>query len=137
MVKFFSIISFCVVLFFFNQISAVGNTNENLRLSKLHYENSTGEKGVTFFYYNKFGLMDKARWQLLDGSRYSENYYTYDSNGNLIQKYREFSDRLISNIDFKYNEDQLLISNIIHHRPYRSPFLTDHRRHPMSMCKPS
>jgi len=110
MVKIFSLISFCVLLLFSNQISANGSHNKNLRLSKLHYENSTGEKGVTLFYYNKFGLMDKARWQLLDGRRYSENYYTYDDKGNLVQKYREFSDSLVSNIVFKYNENQWLIS---------------------------
>jgi hypothetical protein len=69
-----------------------------------------GEKGVTSFFYNHFGLMDKAKWQLLDGSRNSENYYTYNNNSNLIQKYREFSDGLISNIDFKYDENNLLKS---------------------------
>ena len=110
MVKIFFIILFCLVLLFSNQINADGSNIENLRLSKLRYENSTGEKGITYFYYNKFGVMDKARWQLLDGSRSSENYYTYDGNEKLLQKYREFSDSLISNIDFKYNEDQLLIS---------------------------
>ena len=111
MVKISSLILLCIgVLFFSNHTITKANTNDNFRLLKLHYENSTDEKGVTTFYYNQFGLMDKAKWQLLDGSRNSENYYTYDSHGNLIQKYREFSDGLISNIDFKYNENQLLIS---------------------------
>jgi len=83
---------------------------DNYRLIKLHYENSGGEKGLTTFVYDESGLMYKARWELLDGSRNSVNYYTYDSNGNLIKKYREFSDGILSTLLYEYDENGNLLS---------------------------
>ncbi|MCJ7582081.1 MAG: hypothetical protein MUP98_16335 [Candidatus Aminicenantes bacterium] len=79
------------------------------RLLKLQYNNSSDENGVTTFEYNPDGLMVKALWQLLDGSRNSINYYSYDKNGNLTKKYREFSDGKTSTQLFKYNENGDLI----------------------------
>jgi len=107
----FIFIAFWLIIFVIsNLVHSKKNINDNYRLVKLHYENSLGEKGVTNLFYNQFGLMDRAKWQLVDDSRNSENYYTYDHQGNLIQKYREFSDGLISNIDFKYDDHNVLLS---------------------------
>jgi len=80
------------------------------RIIKLHYENLSGEKGLTAFFYDDNGVMHKARWELLDGSRSSENYYTYDEEGNLIKKYREFSDGITSTVLYNYNDKGNLIS---------------------------
>ncbi len=70
-----------------DSIKAVDN---EFRLIKLHYENLSGEKGLTTFFYNEKGLMHQAHWELLDGSRSSENYYTYDEEGNLIKNIANF-----------------------------------------------
>jgi len=83
---------------------------KKLRLNKLQYENSSGEQGATTFQYNEYGIMYKAKWQLLDGSRSSLNFHTFDENGNMIQKYREFSDGLTSNLLYQYDEKGKLIS---------------------------
>ena len=89
---------------------SVKSVDNDFRLIKLHYENLTGEKGLTSFFYDENGVMHKARWELLDGSRSSENYYTYDRKGNLIKKYREFSDDITSTVLYNYNEKGNLIS---------------------------
>ena len=80
------------------------------RLFQLHYENSSGEKGLTTFDYNEGGILEKAVWELLDGSRNSLNYYTHDEDGNLQKKYREFSDGLTSTQRYVYNEQGHLIA---------------------------
>lgn len=80
------------------------------RLIKLHYENLSGEKGLTTLFYNEKGVMYRAHWELLDRSRSSENYYTYDENENLIKKYREFSDGIKSTQIYKYDKKGKLIS---------------------------
>jgi len=79
------------------------------RLIKLHYENSSGEKGITIFEYDANGIAQTATWKLLDGTRYSNNYFTYDPSGNLILKYREFSDGLISFNRYEYDEKNNLV----------------------------
>jgi len=84
--------------------------DNKFRLIKLHYENLSGEKGLTTFFYNEKGVMNQAHWELLDRSRSSENYYTYDDEGNLIKKYREFSDSITSTQLYKYDDDRKLIS---------------------------
>lgn len=90
------------------------NTSENMdyRLLKLHYENASGEKGVTTFDYHENGNLNIAVWELLDGSRSSINFYTYDKNGNLIKKYREFSDSLFSSQIFEYDDKGNLITEL-------------------------
>jgi len=90
--------------------SAEGSEKESYRLIKLHYENASGENGLTTFEYDENSLMYKSRWKLLDGSRNSVNYYTYDSNENLIKKYREFSDGILSTILYEYDEKGNLLS---------------------------
>jgi hypothetical protein len=84
--------------------------NNEFRLIKLNYENHSGEKGLTTFIYNENGVMHEAYWELLDGSRSSENYYTYDEEENLIKKYREFSDGITSTQLYEYDEKKKLIS---------------------------
>ena len=79
------------------------------RLLYLHYQNATGEKGVTTFEYDKNNKPARALWQLLDGSRNSLNFYTYDHQGHLIKKYREFSDKKTSVQHFKYNAQGQLV----------------------------
>lgn len=77
---------------------------------QLYYENSSGEKGLTTFNYNEDGILDKAIWELDDGSRASLNFYTHDINGNLIAKYREFSDSLTSNQIYEYDNQGHLVA---------------------------
>jgi len=79
------------------------------KLHILHFENSAGEKGKTTLNYDESGLNIGAKWELLNGSRWSENYHTYDTNGNFVLKYREFSDSLTSYTWYTYNENNLLI----------------------------
>ncbi len=90
-----------------DSINAVDN---NYRLIKLHYENLSGEKGLTTFIYDDNGVMHQSYWELLDGSRSSKNYYTYDEEVNLVKKYREFSDSITSTQLYKYDENGKLIS---------------------------
>ena len=84
--------------------------SNNFRLIKLHYENSSGEKGLTTFIYDENEIINKAYWQLNDGSRSSENYYTYNEEENLIKKYREFSDGITSTQSYEYDQKGNLIS---------------------------
>jgi hypothetical protein len=79
------------------------------QLLKLYYENSSGENGLTTFDYDEKGILDKAIWELSDGSRMSLNFYKHDKNGNLISKYREFSDSLTSNQFYEYDDHGNLI----------------------------
>lgn len=81
----------------------------SLRLFRLHYENSDGERGVTLFEYDHRGLIHEALWQLVDGSRNSINFYTYDEAGHMVKKYREFSDGKTSVQHFKYDENLRLV----------------------------
>jgi hypothetical protein len=51
-----------------------------------------------------------AVWELLDGSRNSLNYYRYDMNGKVIEKYREFSDGITSTERYKYDVNGNMIA---------------------------
>jgi hypothetical protein len=79
-------------------------------LLRLYYENSSGEKGLTTFDYNEDGILDKAIWELDDGTRTSLNFYEHDTNKNLVKKYREFSDSLTSNQFYEYDNKGHLIT---------------------------
>jgi hypothetical protein len=78
--------------------------------SAMPYSNSYGEKGISLFEYGEDGRISKSVWKLLDNSRSSENYYKYDVNGNIIEKYREFSDSIKSTEIFEYDSDNHLLS---------------------------
>ena len=73
------------------------------RLIKLHYENFSGEQGITHFYYDLEERNYLAIWQLADSSRSSLNSYSYDSAGNMVVKSREFSHGLKSIQHFEYD----------------------------------
>jgi hypothetical protein len=70
---------------------------------RMLYENSSGESAITSYFYDTHGRNYMARWQLEDSSRSSINYYEFDTSGNLVRKYREFSDGLISDQHFFYD----------------------------------
>ncbi|MBI9067872.1 MAG: T9SS type A sorting domain-containing protein [Salinivirgaceae bacterium] len=79
------------------------------RLKSLYYTDTYGEKGITYFLYDKENRVYKSYWKLINNSKNSDNFYTYDENGNLLEKYREFSDGKTSIQDFEYNENNNLI----------------------------
>lgn len=109
MKKFPNLIIHTLIILIITISIACNSQKPNKRLHILHFENSSGEKGMTTFAYDNLGLNIGAKWELLNGNRWSENYHTFDSNGNLILKYREFSDSLISYTWYTYNEKNLLI----------------------------
>ena len=74
------------------------------------YTNSMGEKGISVFEYGDDGRLSQSAWRLLDNSRSSQNYYKYDVNGNIIEKYREFSDSITSTETFEYDSDNNLLA---------------------------
>jgi hypothetical protein len=73
-------------------VESAGAPRAPYRLVRLDYDNSSGEKGTTYFDRDKQGRIDRSLWELLDGRRYSLNVYAYDARNNLIRKAREFSD---------------------------------------------
>ena len=86
-------------------------SKNGLRLRNMNYSNSIGEKGVTYFYYSLENKNYKAIWELKDGTRHSINYHFLDEKGNLIRKYREFSDSITSNNFYKYDSEGNLIED--------------------------
>jgi hypothetical protein len=81
-----------------------GHPEAEYRLLKLHYDNTSGENGLTTFAYDQEGCIDKAVWELTDGSRNSLNFYNCDEDANLVRKYREFSDGITSTQTYEYDE---------------------------------
>jgi len=93
------------------QAEEYGSTTDmvpEVRPVKLYYENSTGEIGITTYFYDVSGKNYLAHWQLDDSSRSSVNHLEYDSLSNQTRKYREFSDGLTSDQHFYYDENGLL-----------------------------
>ncbi len=76
---------------------------ENYRPVRLHYTNSSGERGVTTHVYDASGVCAWSIWELLDGSRWSTNTYVYDDAGRMVEKNRVFSDELTSKQTFRYD----------------------------------
>ncbi|MGD2034466.1 MAG: hypothetical protein PVF73_05375 [Bacteroidales bacterium] len=97
-----------------------GEAVPGYRIVKLDYENSSGEKGSTFFAYNVNGVLVKALWSLDDKSRSSVNHYEHDENGNLVSAFREFSDGLTSFELFMYDSSGNKVSEYF----YRSDSLS-------------
>lgn len=77
-------------------------------LKNLYYSNTSGEKGVTTYYYNRKGENFRCTWVLDDASRSSMNYHEFDSTGNLIRKYREFTDKITSETRYEYKGNRLV-----------------------------
>ena len=73
------------------------------RVSCMGYSNTSGEKGMTTFHYRRDGVMHASTWMLQDQSRHSANYYVYDNSGQMVEKYREFSDGLTSTDTYEYD----------------------------------
>ena len=78
------------------------------RLAKLYYENSTGEIGITTFFYDRSGQNYLSHWQLEDSTRSSWNYNEHDSMGHQTRKYREFNDGSTTDQHFYYDENGLM-----------------------------
>jgi len=85
-------------------------------LIRLHYQNDSGEKGVSVFQWDYDGHLTKGLWYLLDGTRSSVNFYTLDEKDRITDVFRIFSDQLTSEFHYNYNEKNL----IIHESYYRS-----------------
>ena len=98
------ILSLCLVSF---TIELSGQFVKDLLV--LEYTNNAGENGKSTFIYNGRETPYKTIWELRDGSRWSVNYNTFDSNGNMVSKYREFSDSLRTEQFFTYNSDGRLV----------------------------
>ena len=100
------IMTFLALFLFAEKLSAQHDVSHSpdLRLHRLEYENSSGEKAMTTFYYNDRGIMDKATWLDEDSKRSSENIYRYNDKNQLISAYREFSDKLTSYEMYLYDE---------------------------------
>ena len=86
------------------------NSEAKFRLLRLDYNNSSGEKGVTFYDYTEKGICKTALWELVNGQRYSINFQFYDKNNNIIKKVREYSDHMNTVQLYNYDENNHLIS---------------------------
>ncbi len=78
---------------------------DRYKLLKLHYQNSSGEEGVSIFNFNENGVITKGLWYLLNGKRNSVNFYDVDDKGNITKKFRIFSDGLTSTTLYSYDQE--------------------------------
>lgn len=94
-----------LLLIFDNCIYAqpFGEATAGYRIVKTDYENSTGEKAITFFRYNYNGKLYKAFWVTDDKKRSSINFYQHNAEGYLVSAYRIYSDSLTSFELFSYD----------------------------------
>ena len=79
------------------------------RLSRLHYTNSSGEKGVSEFFYDAAGRMTSSTWKLLNGLRSSQNNYVYDAEGRISEKWRIYTEGRCSLEVFTYSAEGHLV----------------------------
>lgn len=110
-----------------------GRPAPGYRTIELHYTNSSGENGISEYYYDCQGRLTQGIWYLVDSSRSSINSYQYDVTGNLRNAFREFSDSLSSFETFEYDED----GNKIAERFFRSDGRTGSARHMYVDGRPS
>ena len=73
------------------------------RMQYLHYENSSGERCLTTFDYDKRGCPGVAVWEQLDLDRCSLDSLSYDDRGNLARRYRIYSDGVTSEELYEYD----------------------------------
>lgn len=101
-------------------------------LEKLNYENSSGEKGTTYFKYDKNNNLIKSFWTLNDKSRYSVNYYDYDSLGNKVSEFFYRSDSVSGFATHVYNGSRLVQSELKKHKGWLNGLINyqydDHNR---------
>jgi YD repeat-containing protein len=69
----------------------------------LYYENSSGERCLTTFDYDERGCPGVAVWEQLDRDRWSLDSLNYDDRGNLVRRYREYSDGVTSEELYEYD----------------------------------
>ena len=109
------LIGAAMTIILFAQLPLLADTSE-YRAMSLYYENTSGEKCLSTYGFDKNGFIINAVWEQLDKSRTSLNFYNHDENGNLIRKYREYSDRIFSEETYEYNDK----NNLIKENFYRS-----------------
>lgn len=90
------------------ELKEIPRNHTGCKLVILSFSSSEGEKGITVYEYGTDGLISTSKWTLLDKSRSSINYYKNDNDGNIIEKYREFSDKITSIQTFEYDSDNRL-----------------------------
>ncbi len=85
--------------------SARANNQESSyrHVKYLHYENSSGERCLTTFDYDERGCPGVAVWEQLDQDRSSLDSLRYDDRGNLVRRYREYSDGVTSDELYEYD----------------------------------
>ncbi len=112
MSKLFCCFMFAFILIINCTCNAIQKSNQKQKfiLARLDYENPTGEKGTTYFDYESNGLSNLSLWELTSGLRFSLNFHYYDSNGNLIKKFREYSDHKNTLQLYTYNNKNKLIA---------------------------
>ncbi len=86
-----------------------GPDSGTLRYVWLHYDNASGERGISTF-DGKSDTPAVSLWELLDGTRYSINYLSYDDRGNLILKVRYFSEGRVSKNTYQHDENNNLVA---------------------------
>jgi hypothetical protein len=74
-----------------------------VRIARINYENTSGEKATTIFMYDPQGSLYRASWEMADKSRTSVNYYEHDKSGRVISTYRDFSNGVKSFEFFNYD----------------------------------
>ena len=79
------------------------------RLGKLHYTNSSGEKGESEFFYDAAGRVVSSTWKQLDGARSSRNIYVHDGKGRVTEKWRIFSEGRSSLEEFSWSPEGFLV----------------------------
>jgi len=77
-------------------------------LATLHYENSSGERGISFFETNEDGLPTRGIWMLEDGSRSSINRYSTKGD-HVVLATRLFSDGRTSTETVEVEDGRLAI----------------------------
>lgn len=82
---------------------------DDVRLARMGYTNTGGEDGLSIYHYRRDGVMGAGTWLLTDRSRYSANYYLYDENARVVEKYREFSEGRTSKQGYEYDSDGRII----------------------------
>ncbi len=110
------ILSYTIIL----SAQPFGDAGPDFRVIRQDYNNTSGEKGCTYFKYDNNGVLFKSLWILDDKSRSSFNYYGYDLEGRLISVYREFSDSLTSFELYSYDS----LGNKISEHFFRSDSVT-------------
>ncbi len=99
-------------LFAHGQLRETAFSQPDIHLLRLHYQNSSGEEGVSVFDFDEKGHITKGLWYLLNGKRNSVNFYDVDKNGRVIEKFRIFSDGFTSTTFYVYDAQNHITEEI-------------------------